>query len=496
MSEKIGEQQGTGKLQLLILSVALFFVLLPNVLFLLEWTHIYIGLPLSVLLSTASVYILFQARHTNRWALSCCAKDWFSLFITLLLTLLWVEMMGIHGHVEQAGDWMHRNPIYAAFCEGNCPLYDKDGRYIVYYFAFWLPPAALYKLFAGTLSQETCLFLWYFGCLAMAELALFCRIKGRILIYTGILFCFGSLTHLWYRMIPEMPNLMNLLGCPHAASLDFGLFSPARTHLQVSSNIISGPNHGIALVLSMAIIMSKLLPRRYNGFVAALTIVCAPLNALMMLPMLFFDVWKDRKHFVTQYIANVPLWIAAVALVPIGAFFICQNTCDRFAFVFSCTSVASDYSFFHYQHEVFAHAWARTLQAIVSILVLILPCFLLLQQKLRRTAYFWCSVFIAVLVQCTLLAENEFVFKGSMPMFMLLSMLFVFQLRRCTKKRAFFIYLFIILSGPHIVGDFVHRHWWRYSWNPEIIRKNVAHGSLETLNSSMYATNRFPRILK
>lgn len=483
--------------QFIVLTSALLSVVLPNIFFLLGWVQPLIGITLALMLFGATIYILAKSRETCRHDAKYTGKDLAALLVTILLTIIWVDLLGIYGHVAQCGDWvLHRTPIYSAFCKGNIPLFTSQGEYVVYYYAFWLPPSQLYRALNGLLSQETCLFIWYSGCLILAELLLFCRIKGRILTYMFILFFFGSLAHLWYGIIPLLPDVLHHLGYSLNGPLDLGLFSMARTHLQVSSNIVSGPNHGIPLVLAMAVIMSGLMPRRYNGFVAAMTIVCAPLNAIAILPLLLFDVWKERKHFVTHYLANIPLWIAACTLIPVAAFFMCQSASSSSLFIFNNFSPDFDYTWFHYHHAVFAHPWARILQGSVSVGVLLLPCYCLLKRRFRCTAYFICSAAIAVLVQFCCLGYHEFIFKGSMPIFMLLSMLFVHQLKRSTRRRTICIYLFIILSGPHVIGDVVHRHWWAYTWNPAAMKMNSIEGTLDTVHPLFRCENRFPSLLK
>lgn len=491
---------GKFSVRFILASTALIYLLLPNLLFLAGWVVPHIAVPLMIGLSAAAVFVLVHARRETAHApLALTPKDYFSFLVTALLTLVWVEMLGVHGHVVQCGDWIHRTPMYEAFCDGNIPLYDDRGRYVIYYHAFWLPPAYLYRLMQGAVSRETILFLWYAAGLILAEAVLFTRLKKRILPYTAILFCFGSILHWLNVLSPVPPALQDFLDHAdksHALETLLALLCMGRTYLQTSSNIISSPSHGIAIVLTMSLLLSRLLPRRYNAYVAALALVMCPLNALMLIPILLTDVWRDRKRFIPDYLCNFPVWAATFSLIPVCAFFLCQESSSETAFVFSNSEIAADYHFFQYRHEIFTYPWARTAQATIDVLCLLLPCYFLLDKKIRRSYYFIAAVFIAVFLHCCLIARNELIFKGSIPMFMLLSMLFTIQLKRCSVKKRLCIYLFILLSASHVFGDVIHRHWWDYSWDDAVISRNIKRGSLKALSPAFYGVNQFPMLLK
>lgn len=152
-----------------ILSVA--YITLPAVLFCANWLNTVFGIILS-LLFLALAFMLCKEYTTQQAALNIDKKY---IVAVLAIVLIWVYFSGIGGYSFQNGDYYVRNPIWRDLYTQPWPItYDmanqseivqnicgKDKVAFVYYFAFWLPPAAISKLLcAGEMLSNIILYLW------------------------------------------------------------------------------------------------------------------------------------------------------------------------------------------------------------------------------------------------------------------------------------------------------------------------------------------------
>ena len=479
------------------LVAACLYLYLPFALFLGCRVQFYWAYPLIIILSAAVGRIsrdsLQRMCRQEAGRAPITPREWCTLALSLLLTLGWVEMLGIHGHVPQCGDWSVRTPLYEAFCRGEYNLY-VSGKYIVYYDVFYLPPAFLTRLSHGLISAETALFLWSYAGLALAEIILFTRLRGKLLLFLGILFVFGAPSSWWSKVIYPFLEQKSAESGWGSLPVWLRVGAPVRSYMQVSSNIISGPNHGIPTVLAMALLLTRPIPRRHRPIVAALLIPCAPLNALAMFPLLVFNLVKDRASFVRSYLGNIPLWGCVLALIPVGTFFLCNTAGGSNHFVFA-DAISRNYRHFYYLDALYASPFLRTARAGAEFLLLMIPCALLLHRHLRRTTLFAAAVLTAGIMAFYLMGRNELLFKGGMVLFMMLTLLFVSEWKIASFRRKCLLLLFLVPCNTHLIGDPVHRQWWKYGWDEETIQHNIRRGSLEQLNNDFYGENRFPQIL-
>lgn len=125
-----------------------------------------------------------------------------ALFFSLLVCLFCVEMIGFHAHIHQHWDFRLRNLVYEQLIDRPWPMTNGEGKFFVYYLAFWLPPALLSNLFSFC-SPATFAFIWSFIGLAIGTLLFYSRLKGKIILFILIFLTFDSFSE-WGRMIDEM----------------------------------------------------------------------------------------------------------------------------------------------------------------------------------------------------------------------------------------------------------------------------------------------------
>ncbi len=134
-------------------TISLLFLEVPFFLFLCYWSNLYIGCIAGML-----IFIL----HFYQWKKSSNESLQIKLsFIVLILfiCLLWVFWSGIGGYFFQSSDHGARNAIYHDLLNFKWPVIYENGRYLNYYFGYWLIPAFITK----TLKNLFLVDLWIVG---------------------------------------------------------------------------------------------------------------------------------------------------------------------------------------------------------------------------------------------------------------------------------------------------------------------------------------------
>ena len=152
---------------------SVLYVVLPIIIFSFGWLKIYFAVPASLILLyfAYSLYNEISSVEVNITN-SGTKKFW---LLTLLCLLVWVFFSGIGRFSYQNWDHFARNVFYRDLCNYEWPvIYDfapqsklvrsilGDGTAALsYYFAWWLPPAFVSKIFSlGQAGQDICIYLW------------------------------------------------------------------------------------------------------------------------------------------------------------------------------------------------------------------------------------------------------------------------------------------------------------------------------------------------
>jgi len=120
-------------------TLSLLFLEIPFFLFLCYWTNLYIGGIAGILMFILHFY---QWRKVSNESLQIKIS-----FIILILSfcLIWVFWSGIGGYFFQSSDHGARNAIYYDLLNFKWPVIYENGRYLNYYFGYWLIPAFITK---------------------------------------------------------------------------------------------------------------------------------------------------------------------------------------------------------------------------------------------------------------------------------------------------------------------------------------------------------------
>lgn len=397
----------------------LLYLLLPCLLFLAGWVQPVVAWPVGLLLLGA---VLEMARQCPARPLYWNAAGAGRIVLLLGLATLWVLTTGPWGLVEQSGDATVRNAIYAALVRDSWPL-TVAGNCFIYYLGFWLPPALAAKWGA---PAELALLVWMLLGLWLALLAVACgHGSRRALVFLVILFLLG-----------DMPNWANRLyyklGCcdigEWALFLDLH-FTPSCVQLRNTFN------HYLAPLVLLGMMAGKLLPGRCGLVAGALVLICSPLAALALLPLLLL---RGGKHLI-----NLPT-LAAAPFAALPLLYLAGGEGGQFAFMRpggDCSLAALSS----------AQLWLRYA---VQILFVAGPALLLLW-RWRRTGWFRCALLLILLLPLLWIGmwNNEFIYKGAAVLWFCLAWLYAAAWCHSHGPGKTLLALFILLSASDAYGQ-------------------------------------------
>jgi hypothetical protein len=266
-----------------------------------------------------------------------------SLLITGIILALWVAYSGMGGYFYQTNDNQIRNAILRDLIDYSWPVkYPETGNTLVYYFAFWIVPALVGKLFGWT-AANFALYLW--------------GLFGILLIYLHIVKYVATANKVWHYIILAIflvgwsgENLLGLVVSNWLGICDNPIFIRTtfgfegwldftrngypidylyRSNVDALCQVY---NQAIVPWLVTMIVLDK--PKTRNFAFLGLCALCyGPIPFIGMLPIficLFIDemlieIKKRNFKFVFKEIFSVPNVMACITIFPIMCFFFSMN---------------------------------------------------------------------------------------------------------------------------------------------------------------------------
>ncbi len=171
-----------------IYKIVILWAIIPVMIFILFWYRWYYAYPVIILGIYCSIRILRNTRHHNPFEYIPINAQTISL---LLFLFIWMLLIGIGGFwAQEHWDNGYRNAVLYELVSKPWPVVDITGEkfsYLSYYFSYWLPAAAVGKLFSSYSSAQTALFVYSYIGMATAILMVIFYCKKRMLLI-GILF--------------------------------------------------------------------------------------------------------------------------------------------------------------------------------------------------------------------------------------------------------------------------------------------------------------------
>lgn len=205
----------------IILDAAVFYVVFPIMVFLYGWTK----KPIAICSCIFCVYFMVRLMkefscEDGPYVIDTSDSILFWI-VSVLVLFIWVLFSGIGGFSYQTGDFFVRNPMFHDLLDHPWPVYfdmsaqsafvrevlgcgDIETATYVYYFAWWLPVAALAKIFHWSRSiSDAVLFLW---AVLGVFLAFYCLVRyfkkhsywilAAFMLFGGMDFAIYVFTHL------------------------------------------------------------------------------------------------------------------------------------------------------------------------------------------------------------------------------------------------------------------------------------------------------------
>lgn len=184
--------------------LSFLYVVLPILLFFIGWTR------KTVLIIAVFVFALFVYRfvvggisESEDVILRTPKYYW---IISIIALGFWVYLSGIGNFCYQNTDFWVRNPVYNDLCGLNWPIYYElssepefvknligyDRVFFSYYFAWWLVPAAISKLFGAQAIISNLILYFYALTGALLAFYLLCRITNKCSYKNLLIFIFFS----------------------------------------------------------------------------------------------------------------------------------------------------------------------------------------------------------------------------------------------------------------------------------------------------------------
>ncbi len=468
----------TTRFDKVIVSAAIIYLLLPNLLFLLGWIRPLYSIPLCICITLACLSTIKQSTpFCHQYPIRKTAytkKDFRVLIIAGIALLLFVDLIGLHGHVEQTIDFIARNAFYSSLINDGWPLFSERGEYFIYYHAFWLPPAFLSKIISPHISPETILYCWTYTGLSLFILLLFTRIRAKVLLFCGMFLLMGSLIENLNLPYTISLNLEKTNPDAHAYVNFFHYlgFGTKMRYFHPWGNVFYLLNHAVPALVCLALLFSKLIPIRFYLIPGALLVMCSPFAALALLPWLA-GIYYSKPNEIMNVLKNPAFWLSTIFVLFIAPYFLGQSNETstggemRLLWQFSTA--------YNQLPEPFHSPWVRVGRYFLILSGALIPAFILIKRRLRQTLYFKVYVFIAITIPLIWIGfhNNELLFKASLNMFFILTILIFSQWKVSGKARRVAIMIFLCLTCMHIYTDTNRRHLYKYSWNPEVTKKNI-----------------------
>lgn len=294
-----------------LLACTLLYLLLPNILFLAGWVQTWVAVPLSLLLAWMCFSLWKNAPRRKMQQITL--GGW---CIILLIPALMTWCIGFDGSFPQTLDFVVRNAVYASLVNDSWPLHSAQGEYFVYYHAFWLPPAALVKLTG--LPAVPVLMAWVYAGLVLFTALLYRRLRGWTAVFMLLLVLLGNA----HELVLHQESLAKYIPVP-CIGTDF--FSQLELPNMMTWNtgwmqILYTYNQAIAILVFLALYLSRLLDRE-RLLLAAPLVVCASPIASLAVAIFLACLVRPQGGFLPRLLKNPQLYIDTVLLLLLGLYF-------------------------------------------------------------------------------------------------------------------------------------------------------------------------------
>lgn len=394
--------QATSTSHRLLVNGAIAYLLIPNILFLFGWVQWWFAIPATLLLLAGWWGIDRQiptVERCHKWDV----QNILGVLFVLLLCFLVLESLGFTGRVEQSEDFRARNAILSTLVRCDWPLHSADGGYFVYYHAFYLPIAVICRLSCGLISAEVGIYLWSLLGMLLAGALLISRYGGKKAAVFLLLLCGMGFLSEWIEILirAKEPLGISLLSEPTLLRGLYYLFKISYADFW-RELAIDAPHCGIAVLLFFILTAQNNIQVRHLFFLSASVVLFSPYAAPGLLLFLLLRVIRgllNNRQECIKLITGVT-WCALPLLFAVACF-LTSNPGRSFE---------PFKGFYTHSGELYYLGIGCYLLTVASLLV---PAFVLLPKRYRRTSYFITLVILAIALPLPSFSDGNFSLKGT-----------------------------------------------------------------------------------
>lgn len=389
------------------------YVVLPILLFLYGWLKLYIAVPALCVFLWFS-FRLYKAIATEPVSMISgeTRRYW---IICLIFAAAWVYLSGIGSYVYQNDDFWVRNPIFRDLSHRAWPMvfdlsYESELVQSVagservgfsYYFAWWLPVAALTKAFHfGEAMSNFLLYLWAL-CGIMLVIYFLNRTLGKCSLIVPFLLIFFS-------GLDALPTFVINERLPVSSHIEQWAY-----FFQYSSNttqLFWVMNQSIPIWVLVALLL-QLKDNRYVAGLCSLAFAYSPWATFGMIPYAAAGSFS-RKEKPARVFNSVNICVPILMLLVFGLFYMSSNG--------MATHMGFVISYYHKERRRFVFSY------LLFVLLEALIYFIILGEKARKYPYYWVTLVELVLFPLYIVRDGNFIMRGSIPA---LFMLMVYAIR-------------------------------------------------------------------
>ena len=295
----------------------ILYLLIPSVLFLLTWIHLWIGIP-------CGIFIVFYTWKTLQETTISTHETFISLPTFLLclgMSIVLNYILGIGEFRPQTYDFQANNFKYYDLITHQLPVYyAKQQTYLCYYTGYYLPSA----LFAKVFGIETCRyfsFVWsVFGMgIVFLWISTFTH-KNAV----GLLLMILLFSNTWFiiKLLIDFEYFQEYLQPYYIQLNQFKLIT-----LPLIKNYAWATQHTIPACLGVCILIENFRHKtdlKYLFLMLLSTMFWSPLTAVGLFPFVFFYFIKDIKNLFLKDLTKDLFLMSAlvVSFCPLLLYFI------------------------------------------------------------------------------------------------------------------------------------------------------------------------------
>ncbi len=296
---------GTGRMRRVILAGIYMYLGIPFMIFCIGWCRWYIGIPAAAVVAVSCVLSVKEYKDSScgveHLSESCVWQrgQLLRIVAVVLAVLLWAGLSGVGGYVWQNPDHPVRNGMYQLLTQQGWPCMKQD-RGIVYYIGYWLPAAAVGKLF-GMHAGWAVQYLW-----AVAGILLMygqiCVVRRKLSVWPLVLLiCFSGPDAL--GMLFAGSDTLEVFGTQHIE-----WWQPDYQFSSMTTQLFWVFNQAVPVWLLSALLFLGEKPRNMV-FSASLVMLTSTLPFIGIVPFLaYFMVtrceWGSGRRPVRQLLAE------------------------------------------------------------------------------------------------------------------------------------------------------------------------------------------------